>query len=133
MQFGAQRALDSLDVDVQSGVTGLGRCQRCWQDNADEPGVGFACAHSRANTWSSDLIREPMAQSCVRKSAMGRSTRLVPEDMPASDFVKHMAEVRGMPRNEARGRASDALVAGRTGRGACQSTGDDVHWSTPAG
>ena len=23
MQFGAQRALDSLDVDVQSGVTGL--------------------------------------------------------------------------------------------------------------
>ena len=29
--------------------------------------------------------------------------------MPASDFVKHMAEVRGMPRGEARGRASDAL------------------------
>jgi ABC-2 type transport system ATP-binding protein len=29
--------------------------------------------------------------------------------MPASDFVKHLAEVRGLPKDEARGRASDAL------------------------
>jgi ABC-2 type transport system ATP-binding protein len=29
--------------------------------------------------------------------------------MPASDFVKHLAEVRGMPKREARARASDAL------------------------
>jgi ABC-2 type transport system ATP-binding protein len=34
---------------------------------------------------------------------------VLPEDMPASDFVKHLAEVRGMPKSEARGRASDAL------------------------
>ncbi|MEZ5296873.1 MAG: ABC transporter ATP-binding protein [Ilumatobacteraceae bacterium] len=29
--------------------------------------------------------------------------------MPASDFVKHLAEVRGLPTDEARSRASDAL------------------------
>jgi ABC-2 type transport system ATP-binding protein len=29
--------------------------------------------------------------------------------MPASDFVKHLAEVRGLPNDEARSRASDAL------------------------
>ena len=39
----------------------------------------------------------------------GPERNVLPEDMPASDFVKHLAEVRGMPRREARGRASDAL------------------------
>jgi len=33
----------------------------------------------------------------------------LPADMPAVDFVKHMSELRGMPRSEAKGRASDAL------------------------
>ena len=39
----------------------------------------------------------------------GPERNVLPEDMPASDFVKHLAEVRGMPKSEARGRASDAL------------------------
>jgi ABC-2 type transport system ATP-binding protein len=39
----------------------------------------------------------------------GPEHHILPDEMPASDFVKHLAEVRGMPRSEARGRASDAL------------------------
>jgi ABC-2 type transport system ATP-binding protein len=39
----------------------------------------------------------------------GPERNVLPEDMPASDFVKHLAEVRGLPRAEARARASDAL------------------------
>ena len=39
----------------------------------------------------------------------GPERNVLPEDMPASDFVKHLAEVRGMPKREAKGRASDAL------------------------
>jgi len=39
----------------------------------------------------------------------GPERNVFPDEMPASDFVKHLAEVRGMPRTEARGRASDAL------------------------
>ncbi len=39
----------------------------------------------------------------------GPERNVFPDEMPASDFVKHLAEVRGMPRQEARGRASDAL------------------------
>jgi ABC-2 type transport system ATP-binding protein len=39
----------------------------------------------------------------------GPERNVFPDEMPASDFVKHLAEVRGMPRSEARSRASDAL------------------------
>jgi ABC-2 type transport system ATP-binding protein len=39
----------------------------------------------------------------------GPERNVFPDEMPANDFVKHLAEVRGMPRTEARGRASDAL------------------------
>ena len=34
---------------------------------------------------------------------------VLPEDMRAVDFVRHLAEVRGLPRDEARNRASDSL------------------------
>ena len=33
----------------------------------------------------------------------------LPPDLPATDFVQHIAEVHGMPRTDAVGRASDAL------------------------
>ncbi len=86
MQFGAHRALDALDVAVEHGVTGL---------------VGANGAGK--TTFMSILLG-------LRFPTSGPAERnIFPDEMPASDFVKHLAEVRGMPRAEARGRASDAL------------------------
>ena len=48
----------------------------------------------------------------------GPERNVLPEDMPASDFVKHLAEVRGMPKSEARGRASDALCSSDSAKNA---------------
>ena len=54
---------------------------------------------------------DPLRQGAELRSHVGYGPErnIFPDDMPASDFVKHLAEVRGMPRGEARSRASDAL------------------------
>jgi ABC-2 type transport system ATP-binding protein len=57
------------------------------------------------------LGRDPHRDGAELRALVGYGPErnVLPEDMPASDFVKHFAEVRGMPRREAKGRASDAL------------------------
>ncbi|MCQ3807868.1 MAG: ABC transporter ATP-binding protein [Acidimicrobiaceae bacterium] len=108
MQFGAQRALDSLNVDVQSGVTGLVGANGAGKTTLMSLVLGL-----RAPTagQASVLGYDSQTQGAQLRAQIGYGPErnVVPEDMPASEFVKHMAEVRGMPRNEARGRASDAL------------------------
>ena len=108
MQFGAQRALDSLDVDVQSGVTGLVGANGAGKTTLMSLVLGL-----RTPTAGQALVLglDPRTNGAELRAQIGYGPehKIVPEDMPASDFVKHMAEVRGMPRNEARGRASDAL------------------------
>ena len=42
-------------------------------------------------------------------SGFAPERNVLPEDMRAVDFVRHLAEVRGLPRREARSRASDVL------------------------
>lgn len=108
MQFGAQRALDSLNVDVQSGVTGLVGANGAGKTTLMSLVLGL-----RVPTAGQTRVLglDPRARGAELRAQIGYGPErnVVPEDMPASDFVKHMAEVRGMPRNEARGRASDAL------------------------
>ena len=54
---------------------------------------------------------EPVADGAKLRSLVsyGPERNILPDEMPAVDFVKHLAEVRGMPRKEARNRASDVL------------------------
>ena len=108
MQFGAQRALDSLDVEVQSGVTGLVGANGAGKTTLMSLVLGL-----RTPTAGQALVLglDPRTKGAELRAQIGYGPErnVVPEDMPASDFVKHMAEVRGMPRGEARGRASDAL------------------------
>lgn len=108
MQFGAQRALDSLDVDVQSGVTGLVGANGAGKTTLMSLVLGLR-APTAGQAWV--LGHDPQTNGAQLRAQIGYGPErnVVPEDMPASDFVKHMAEVRGMPRSEARGRASDAL------------------------
>ena len=108
MQFGSNRALDALDVDVQSGVTGLVGANGAGKTTFMSLVLGLRIPTSGTVTV---LGLDPLSDGATLRAKVGYGPErnLFPEDMPANDFVKHLAEVRGMPRNEARGRASDAL------------------------
>ena len=108
MQFGAQRALDALDVAVEHGVTGLVGANGAGKTTLMSILLGL---RSPTAGTASVLGLDP-AHDGPRLRALvgyGPERNLLPEDMPASDFVKHLAEIRGMPKQEARARASDAL------------------------
>jgi ABC-2 type transport system ATP-binding protein len=108
MQFGSQRALDDLDVDVPNGVTGLVGANGAGKTTLMSILLGLRPATSGSATV---LGFDPVTQGAELRAVVGYGPErnVLPEDMPASDFVKHLAEVRGLPKDEARGRASDAL------------------------
>ena len=108
MQFGAQRALDSLDVDVPSGITGLVGANGAGKTTFMSLVLGLRPPTAgRVEVLGFD----PQRDGAELRSLLGYGPEhhIMPDEMPASDFVKHLAEVRGLPRAEARGRASDAL------------------------
>jgi len=108
MQFGSQRALDSLDLEVPKGVTGLVGANGAGKTTLMSIALGLRPATSGTITV---LGLDPTKDAARLRSVVGYGPErnVLPEDMPASDFVKHLAEVRGMPKSEARSRASDAL------------------------
>jgi ABC-2 type transport system ATP-binding protein len=108
MRFGAQNALDRLDLVVDSGVTGLVGANGAGKTTLMSILLGLR----RATTGSASVLGlDPATQGAELRAVVGYGPErnLFPEDMPASDFVKHLAEVRGLPNDEARSRASDAL------------------------
>lgn len=108
MQFGAQRALDGLDLDVPPGVTGLVGANGAGKTTMMSVALGLRSPSAGTiEVLGLDPVRD--AVRLRARVGYGPERNVLPEDMPASDFVKHLAEVRGMPRREARGRASDAL------------------------
>jgi ABC-2 type transport system ATP-binding protein len=108
MQFGHQRALDGLDLDVGHGVTGLVGANGAGKTTLMSILLGLRRATAGTATV---LGLDPVTQGVELRAVVGYGPErnLFPEDMPASDLVKHLAEVRGMPKQEARSRASDAL------------------------
>lgn len=108
MQFGQHRALDALDVDVESGVTGLVGANGAGKTTLMSIMLGLRPATSGSVRV---LGLDPGREGAKLRALVGYGPErnVFPDEMPASDFVKHLAEVRGMPRQEARGRASDAL------------------------
>ena len=108
MQFGSQRALDSLDIEVPHGVTGLVGANGAGKTTLMSSALGLR-THSAGSIKVLGLDPHRDGAQLRALVGYGPERNVLPEDMPASDFVKHFAEVRGMPRSEAKGRASDAL------------------------
>ena len=108
MQFGSHRALDSLDVAVEHGITGLVGANGAGKTTFMSILLGLRFPTSGT---TEVLGMNPVERGAELRSLVGYGPErnVFPDEMPASDFVKHLAEVRGMPRAEARGRASDAL------------------------
>ena len=108
MQFGAQRALDTLDLEVPGGITGLVGANGAGKTTFMSLVLGLRPPTAgRVEVLGFD----PQRDGAELRSLLGYGPEhhIMPDEMPASDFVKHLAEVRGLPRAEARGRASDAL------------------------
>ena len=108
MQFGQHRALDSVDFTVHSGVTGLVGANGAGKTTFMSIALGL-----RAPTAGSIRVLdlEPVADGAKLRSLVsyGPERNILPDEMPAVDFVKHLAEIRGIPRKEAKTRASDIL------------------------
>lgn len=108
MVFGSQRALDSLDVEVHNGVTGLVGANGAGKTTF----MSIVLGQRTPTTGRVEVLGlDPLTQGAELRAKVGYGPErnVFPDEMPASDFVKHLAEVRGMPRSEARSRASDAL------------------------
>lgn len=108
MQFGTERALDDLELDIHSGVTGLVGANGAGKTTFMSLALGLR-SPTKGSMRVLDL--DPIRDGSKLRSLVsyGPERNIFPDEMPAVDFVKHLAEVRGMPRKEAKNRASDAL------------------------
>ena len=107
-RYGTNTVLDHADVEVHSGVTGL----------LGSNGAGkttmlglFLGLHRMDEGTLSVLGHDPRVAGHSVRARIGYSPEHhnLPPELPATDFVQHIAEVHGMPPTDAVGRASDAL------------------------
>jgi len=108
MQFPSTRALDELDVTIPPGVTGLVGANGAGKTTLISLTLGLL----RPTSGSISVLGLSPATDGPRLRAMigyGPERNVLPDDLRAYDFVRHLAEVKGLPRDEARSRASDSL------------------------
>ena len=108
MQFPSTRALDELDVAIPPGVTGLVGANGAGKTTL----IWLALGLLRPTSGSISVLGMSPVTDGPQMRAMigyGPERNLFPDDLRAYDFVRHLAEVKGLPRDEARSRASDSL------------------------
>jgi ABC-2 type transport system ATP-binding protein len=108
MQFPTTRALDVLDVSIPTGVTGLVGANGAGKTTLISLVLGLLTPTSGS---ISVLGLDPAHQGPELRAQIGYGPErnVFPDDLRAYDFVRHLAEVKGLPRDEARSRASDSL------------------------
>jgi ABC-2 type transport system ATP-binding protein len=108
MQFPSTRALDSLDVTIPSGVTGLVGANGAGKTTL----ISLVLGLLTPTAGSIEVLGLDPAHKGPELRAQigyGPERNVFPDDLRAYDFVRHLAEVKGLPRDEARSRASDSL------------------------
>ena len=107
-RFGVIVALDSLDLEMQPGVTGLVGANGAGKTTLINAMLGLRTPTSGSLTV---LGLDPRTAGQHLRAMVGFAPErnVLPDEMRAVDFVRHLAEVRGLPRGEARNRASDTL------------------------
>ena len=108
MEFPSTRALDSLDLTVQSGVTGLVGANGAGKTTL----ISLVLGLLRPTTGSLRVLGldpGPQGPELRAQIGFGPERNVLPDDFGAYDYVRHLAEVKGLPRDEARSRASDSL------------------------
>jgi ABC-2 type transport system ATP-binding protein len=108
MEFPSTRALDSLDLVVPPGVTGLVGANGAGKTTL----ISLLLGLLRPTDGSLRVLGLDPASNGPELRAQigyGPERNVFPDDLRAYDFVRHLAEVKGLPRDEARSRASDSL------------------------
>ena len=122
MQFPSTRALDSLDVEIPSGVTGLVGANGAGKTTLISLVLGLLTPTAGS---ISVLGLDPHQRGPELRAQIGYGPErnVFPDDLRAYDFVRHLAEVQGLPRDEARSRASDSLYLVGLGEERCRALG----------
>lgn len=107
-RFGPTVALDAIDVQLHPGVTGLVGANGAGKTTLINALLGLRAPTSGSSTV---LGLDPRSQGPALRTRVGFAPErdVLPDEMRAVDFVRHLAQVRGLPRSEARTRASDSL------------------------
>ncbi len=108
MEFPSTRALDGLDVSIPPGVTGLVGANGAGKTTL----ISLCLGLLRPTTGSIRVLGlDPGRDGAQLRARIGYGPErnVFPDDMRAYDYVRHLTEVKGLPRDEARSRASDSL------------------------
>ena len=108
MQFPSTLALDQLDLSIPSGVTGLVGANGAGKTTLISLALGLLKPTSGSITVL-DLDPTADGPELRAKIGYGPERNVFPDDLRAYDYVRHLTEVKGLPRDEARSRASDSL------------------------
>ena len=108
MDFKGHLALDSLEVSIGTGVTGLVGANGAGKTTLFNILLGLITPTSgTARVAGLDPIKDGAAVRA--RIGFSPERNVLPEEMQAYEFVRHLAQVRGLPKSEARSRSSDAL------------------------
>jgi ABC-2 type transport system ATP-binding protein len=107
-RYGSTVALDGVDVAIGSGITGLLGANGAGKTTLLGLILGL---HAADQGELSVLGRDPRRAGPEVRARIGYAPEhhTLPPDVAAASFVRHLAELHGLPREEATTRASDAL------------------------
>jgi ABC-2 type transport system ATP-binding protein len=107
-RWGSTLALDGVDADIGSGVTGLLGANGAGKTTL----LGLVLGLHPVDDGSLEVLGlDPRTAGPEVRARIGYAPEhdALPGDVRAHDLVRHIAEIHGLPRKEAVGRASDAL------------------------
>jgi ABC-2 type transport system ATP-binding protein len=107
-RFGATVVLDGASFEIHAGVTGLLGPNGAGKTTLMSMLLGLR----RADAGELRVLGvDPMSAGPELRALVGYAPEhhLLPPDLPAHSYVRHLAEVHGIPRRAASTRASDAL------------------------
>ncbi len=107
-RYGSYTALNGVDLDIAHGITGLLGANGAGKTTI--LGMLIGLHHADAGTISV-LGHDPWSAGPKVRERLGYAPEhhQLPPDVRAADFVRHVAELHGLPKAEATTRASDAL------------------------
>ena len=107
-RYGSYTALNGVDLDIAHGITGLLGANGAGKTTI----LGMLIGLHRADAGSISVLgHDPWTSGPKVRERLGYAPEhhQLPPDVRAADFVRHVAELHGLPKAEATTRSSDAL------------------------